>query len=178
MSNHGINRKHPRPSRHGDWHLLWPVWAICTILLLFGAFVIVREYREDSPQKSDIPAIALFEGQNLHLDQNKLRSTQLHLFEVNAAGKAVKFIVQRTPDQIVHVALASCKACYRNRDAHYARNGEMICGQCKESMDFESKGRQPRANHCALVEVPHEESNGDVAVLARDVLAQAAKQPK
>ncbi len=178
MSNHGINRKHPKPTRHGGWRVLWPAWAICTILLLFGAFVIVREYREDLPQKSDIPVIALSDGQNLHLDQSKLRSTQLHLFEVNASGKAVKFIVQRTPYQIVHVALARCKACYRNRVTHYARNGEMICGQCKESMYFESKGRQPRANHCALVEVPHEESNGDVAVLARDVLVQAEKQPQ
>lgn len=178
MSNHGIGRKHRKPSRHGDWQVLWPVWAICTILLLFGAFVIVRVYREDSPQKSDIPVIALSEGQNLHLDQSKLRSPQLHLFEASASGQRVKFIVQRTPDQTVHVAVASCRACYRSRNSHYARNGEMICGQCKEAMDFEPKGRQANTNHCALVEVPHTESDGNVAVLVRDVFAQAAKLPQ
>jgi hypothetical protein len=83
MSNHGISCKHPRPTRHGDWHVRWPAWAICTILLLFDAFVIVRRYREDSPQKSDIPVIALSEGQNLHLEQSKLKSQQLHLFEAS-----------------------------------------------------------------------------------------------
>jgi uncharacterized membrane protein len=178
MSNHGVSRKHSKPSHHGDSHVLWPVWAICTILLLFSGFVILREYREDSPQKSDIPVIALSEGQNLKLDQSKLRSPQLHLFEASASGQRVKFIVQRTADQTVHVAVASCRACYRNRNSHYGRNGEMICGQCKEAMDIESKAQKARTNHCALVEVPHMESGGDMAVLVRDVFAQAAKLPQ
>jgi uncharacterized membrane protein len=178
MSNHRISRKHPKPGHRGDWHVFWPVLALCTVLLLFGAFVIVWQYREDSPKKSDIPVIALSEGQNLHLDQSKLRSSQLHLFEASASGQRVKFIVQRTPDQIVHVALASCKACYRNRDTHYARNGDMICGKCREAMEFEAKGRPVSTTHCALVDVPHTESDSEVAVLVRDVLAQAAKLPQ
>jgi len=178
MSNHGINRKYPKPTRHEGWHVRWPAWAICTVLLLFGAFVIFRQYREDSPQKSDIPVIAISEDQNFHMDQSKLRSPQLHLFEASASGQRVKFIVQRTADQAVYVAVASCRACYRNRNSHYARNGEMICGQCKEAMDFESKAQKARANHCALVEVPHTETGDDVAVLIRDVFAQAAKLPQ
>ena len=175
MSNHPITRKHPKSSHNGDWNVLWPVWALCTILLAFGIFVIVRQYREDLPQKSDIPVVALGEGQNLHLDPRSLSSPQLHLFEASASGQKVKFIVQRTPDQIVHVAVASCRACYKNRNSHYAKNGEMICGKCEEAMDFESKERQARTNHCALVGIPHSESDHDVAVLVRDVLAEAAK---
>jgi uncharacterized membrane protein len=178
MSNHPITRKHPRSRHNGDWYVLWPVWAICTILLIFAVFVFVREYREDLPQKSDIAVVALGEGQNLHLDPRKLSSPQLHLFEASGAGQKVKFLVQRTPDQIVHVAVASCKACYRNRDSHYARNGEMFCGKCKEAMIFESKGRPASTDHCALVEVPHAESDGDVAILVRDVFAQVAKLPQ
>jgi uncharacterized membrane protein len=174
MSNHPITRMHPRSRHNRGWHVLWPVWAICTILLLFAVFVFVREYREDLPQKSDIPVVALGEGQNLHLDPRNLSSPQLHLFEASASGQKVKFIVQRTPDQIVHVAVASCRACYRNRSSHYAKNNELICGKCEEAMDFESKGKQMRANHCALVEIPHSESDRDVAVLAHDVLAKAA----
>jgi uncharacterized membrane protein len=178
MSNHGINRKYPKPTRHEGWHVRWPAWAICTVLLLFGAFVIFRQYREDSPQKSDIPVIAISEDRNFHMDQSKLRSPQLHLFEASASGQRVKFIVQRTADQAVHVAVASCRACYRNRNSHYARIGEMICGQCKEAMDFESKAQKARTNHSALVEVPHTESGGDVAVSVRGVFAQAAKLPQ
>lgn len=88
--------------------MLWPVWALCTSLLAFGIFVIVRQYREDLPQKSDVQVVVLGEGQNLHLDPRNLSSPQLHLFEVSASGQKVKFIVQRTPDQVVHVAVASC----------------------------------------------------------------------
>ena len=109
MNNHPITRKHPRSRRKGDWTLLWPVWAICSILVIFAVFVFVREYREDLPQKSDIPVVALGEGQNLHLNPRNLSSPQLHLFEASASGQKVKFIVQRAPDQVVHVAAASCR---------------------------------------------------------------------
>lgn len=155
--------------------MLWPVWAICTILLLFGVFVFVRAYREDLPQKSDIPVVALGEGQNLHLDPRNLNSPQLHLFEASASGQKVKFVVQRAPDQTIHVAVASCRACYKSKNLHYAQNGVMVCGKCEHSMDFESKGKKTNATHCALVEIPHSESDHDMAVLVRDVVAEAAK---
>jgi uncharacterized membrane protein len=131
-------------------------------------------YWVERPPKNDITIVALGEGQDLHLDPIKLSSKQLHLFEASASGQKVKFIVQRTPDKIVHVALASCKACYRKRDSHYARNGEMICGECKGAMIFESKGQKVDMNHCALAEIPHSETDRDMTVSVRDVLAQAA----
>ena len=120
MSHHGISRKHPKPSNDGDWHLRWPVWAISTILLLFDVFVIVREYREDSPQKSDIPIIVVSEGQNLNMEQSKLRSQQPHLFEASASGLKVKLVVQRTPDQIVYVC--------RQTGDYSARNAKETTG--------------------------------------------------
>jgi uncharacterized membrane protein len=102
----------------------------------------------------------------------------LHLFEANASGQKVKFMVQRTPDQIVHVAVASCRACYRNRSSHFAKNGELICGKCEEAMVFESKPQNASSNHCALVEVPHAETDRDLTVLSRDVVEEAAKLPQ
>jgi hypothetical protein len=45
-------------------------------------------------------------------------------------------------------------------------------------MEFEAKGRPVSTTHCALVDVPHTESDSEVAVLVRDVLAQAAKLPQ
>jgi len=178
MSNHGIIRKRPKDGLQGNWHTLWPVWAICSILLLFAVFVMVREYRAGLPQKSDIPVISLGEGRDLHVDANKLRAPQLHLFEVRASGQAVKFVVQRTPDQTIHTALASCRACYRSRNRHYARQGQMMCGECNMPMNFRSQGKQPSTNSCALVEIPHTETNREITVSARDVLAQDAKQPQ
>jgi uncharacterized membrane protein len=178
MSNHRIIHKRPKSSLRDNWHVLWPVWAICSILLLFGVFVLVREYRANLPLKSDIPVVALDKGRDLHLDRSELDSSQLHLFEARASGLAVKFVVQRTPDQTIHTALASCRACYRSRNRHYARQGQMMCGECNMPMNFGPQGKQPSANSCALVEIPHTETDRDITVSARDVLAQAAKQPQ
>jgi uncharacterized membrane protein len=178
MSNHRIIRRRQKSSLRDNWHVLWPVWAICSILLLFGVFVFVREYRANLPLKSDISVVALDNGRDLHLDRSELGSSQLHLFETRASGQAVKFVVQRTPDQTIHTALASCRACYRNRDRHYARQGQMMCGECNMPMNFRSQGKQPSANNCALVEIPHTETDRDITVSVRDVLVQAAKQPQ
>jgi uncharacterized membrane protein len=178
MSNHRISPKRPKSSLRGDWHVLWPVWSICSILLLFAVFLLVREYQADLPQKSDIPVVALDQSMDLHLDANELSSPRLHLFEARASGQRVKFVVQQTPDQTIHTALASCRACYRSRNRHYAKQGQMMCGECNMPMNFGSQSKQASSNSCALVEIPHTETDRDITVSARDVLAQAAKQPQ
>ena len=161
-----------------DWRVFWPAWVLCAVLLLFGVFTFIWEYLAEAPQKSDIPVVALGEDQDLHLDPAKLSAGQMHLFEARASGQKVKFIVQRTPDKIVHVALASCRACYRKRDFHYAKNGEMICGQCQTAMVFESNGQKPEPNHCPLPEIRHSETDRELAVSVHDVFAKAAALPQ
>ena len=178
MSNHRIKRVQSVLSSRGAWYVLWPVWSICAFLLLLGVLVVVREYQAELPKKSDIHVIAVSEGQDLRLDSKKLDSRDLHLFEVSSSGKKMKIAVQRTDDKSVHVALASCRACYRNRDHHYAKQGQMMCGKCNGPMKFESKDRRADPNNCTLVELPHTEKDGNIAVLARDVLAQVQKLPQ
>lgn len=174
MSNRRINVRHPKTHERGNWYLFWPVCAIAAVLLLMVAYISVSEYRASLPQKSDIPVVALGDGRDLHQDPSKLSSGQLHLFEASTSGRKVKFVVERTQDKAVHVALASCRACYRSHDPHYTRKGEMICGKCKESMAFESRTQKAGTNNCSLAEIPHSETDRDVVVLAHDVLAQAA----
>ena len=178
MSHHLIHAKHPKPPYRSDWYTLWPVWTVCASFLLLIVFGIVREYVTDLPQKSDIPVVALGDGQDLHLDPDKLGPKQLHLFEASVSGRKAKFIVERTQDKTVHVALASCRTCYRSHDRHYVKQGQMICAECNGTMSFESRDRKAGTSSCALVAIPHTETNRDVTVLARDVLAQAAKQPQ
>ena len=178
MSHHLIHAKHPKPPHRGDWYALWPVWALCAGFLLLVVFGLVREYVTDLPQKSDVPVVALGDGQDLHLDPDKLGPKQLHLFEASVSGRKAKFIVERTQDKTVHVALASCRTCYRSHDLHYVRKGQMICGECNVPMAFESKDGKAISNNCALAKVRHTETNRDVTVLARDVIAQAAKLPQ
>lgn len=174
MSNQRIRIHRSAFANKSDWYVTWPIWVPCAILLLFGVFVVARVYWVERPPKNDTPMVALAEGQDLHLDPSKLSPRQLHIFEARALGQKVKFLVQCTPDKIVHVALASCKACYRKRDSHYARNGQMFCGECKGAMIFESKGQKVDTNHCALAEIPHSETDRDMTVSVRDVFAKAA----
>ena len=177
MSHHRIRAKRPKPHR-GDWYALWPVWALCAGFLLLVVFGIVREYIADLPQKSDVPVVVLDHDRDLHLDPAKLRPSELHLFEASVSGRKVKLIVERTKNNTIHAALASCRTCYRSHDRHYARKGQIICGECNGPMPFESKDRNTVKNSCALVEVPHTETDRDITVLTSDVLAEAAKDPR
>src|ERR1017187_1305670 len=172
MNSHGISVRHPKTHERGNWHLFWPVCAIAALLLLRVAYGIVTEYRASLSQKSDTPTVPLGDGRDLHLDKSKLQKGQLHMFEASALGQKVVFLIQQTHDNTIHVALASCKACYHNRDSHYARKGEMICGKCKGPMTFESNRQPDSTNSCALPEIPHRETGREVTVLPRDVLAQ------
>ncbi len=151
------------------------MWALCSGLLLLLAFGILQEYLAERAQKSDVAVVVLRDGQDLHLDPGNLSPQHLYLFEARVSGQAARFIVERTKDQTIHVALASCRICSRSHDRNYAQKGVMICGECNGPMPFESKVRTAIRNSCALVEVPHAETNRDVTVLARDVLARAAK---
>lgn len=143
-----------------------------------AVFAFVRIYIADLPQKSDIPVVAEGEGQDLYLDTAKLNLRQQHLFEISASGQKARVAVQRTDDTTLRVALASCRTCYRSRNRHYAKNGQMMGGECNSQMNFEAKDRKAGTNGCALVEVPHTETDPDLTVLTRDVRAMAAKQPQ
>src|ERR1035437_2619746 len=162
MSNHLIHAKHRKPPHWGDWYALWPVWALCTGFLLLVVFGIVREYVTDLPQKRNVPVVVLGQDRDLHLDPATLRLSELHLFEASVSGQKVKFIVERTKNNTIHVALASCRTCYRSHDRHYVRKGQMICGECNVPMAFESNDGKAIRNNCALTGVPHTETSRDV----------------
>ena len=174
MSNHRIKVNHPRMHERRDWYMFWPLCLITAFLLVPVSFNLVSEYLANRPQHSDIASVALGDGRDLHLDKSELQNGQIHLFEASASGQKLLFLVQQTQDKVVHVALASCKACYHNRDSHYARKGQMMCGKCKERMTFESATQQATRTSCALPEIRHKETDHEVTVLTSDVLAQAA----
>lgn len=90
--------------------------------------------------------VTLGRGRDQHLDPNKLNPQQLHVFEARASRQKVKFIVERTQDKTVHVALASYRICYRSHDRHYAKQGQMICGECNGPMTFESNDQKTVRN--------------------------------
>ena len=44
MSNSQISRKNARSRQPIGWRALWPVWTICTLLLLYGVVVFVGDH--------------------------------------------------------------------------------------------------------------------------------------
>ena len=171
----GQSRIKPKPSkapRRYGWRETWPVWAIAGFFVLVVAVCLIQEYRVYGPQKSDVPVVALKPSQDLHLNTETLKPMQLHLFEADASGKKVRFVVERTQDNVIHVSLASCRVCYRSRGRHYAQKGQMMCGECKGPMPFETKNQSTSTNTCALAEIPHKEIGRDLFVATRDVIVQ------
>lgn len=175
MSNHRIKIEHHKSRHSADWYLFWPVCLIAAFLLLPVTLTFLGEYLENRPKHSDIAPVSIGDAHDLQLAKSSLRAGQMYLFEASASGRRVRFLVQQTQDKTVHVALASCMACYHNRDSHYAKKGQMICGKCKGPMTFESASQQANKNTCALPEIPHRETDHEVTVLTRDAIAQAAK---
>lgn len=169
-----------KPRRPGtlnrlDWCPPWPVWAAGGFFLLISVVCLIQIERVYGPQKSDVPVTAVQPEPDLRLDTGKLKPMQPHLFQANVSGKTVRFVVERTRDNVVHVALATCSVCFRSRNPHYVRNGEMICGQCNGPMPFAPKGQTTVGHSCLLVEIPHRVINGELIVSMRDVIAQNSK---
>ena len=111
----------------------------------------------------------------LRLPLAGLYPMQMHLYAIRDGERIVKFLVERTRDQIVHVALASCSACARQRSANYAKDGQMICGRCKGAMPFARSGQKTTAHTCQLIAIPHREAEGDLIVSISAVI-QTSRQ--
>lgn len=162
MSHHQIKRRSGNYSLRENWRIFWPVLAVFAVPLLLTAFVIVKTSWPYHAHK--VPA-----GQNLRLIAAKLHPNQLHLFETSISGQKVRFVVERTQDNTIHVALAACRFCYRERHSNQVRDGAVFCDRCRGSMDFAAAKTVERANSCDLVEVQHQQSGRNVTIQARDI---------
>lgn len=174
MGHARMKTKHEKIRQH-HWYSYWPLWLLFGLPAALTTAVLIQAYRSDGPQKSDTAPVVLADGQDLHLDPATLKPTELYLFEGSTSGQKVKFIVRRTQDNVVHVSLATCRACYRSKNPHYVQKNEMMCGRCNMPMRSETEKGAPGDTRCTLPDIPHTESAHNITVLIRDVLAQSAK---
>ncbi len=168
MSHHRIRTRSTDSSLRKQWHVLWPVLAFLAVPLLLTALVMVKAFSSGHPQK-------LAAGRDLHLDVAGLPMNRLHLFQTTVSGHNVQFVVERTQGQIVHVAVAACRFCYRERRSNQVQDGAVICGRCRSSMDFESSEAAGHANRCNLVEIPHQQTQQALTVMAHDIAQTVTK---
>ncbi len=154
---------------------MWPLWLLCgvsvAVILVGLAFVV----REDLSQKDDVSETELPAGQDLRIALDHLVAERLYLFSYPCdLGRRVRFVVQRTSDGTVHTNMASCQACYRSAHPHYAHNGQMICGMCKQPMRRpDEEGLTLEQKQCPLVSLPHSMHDNEVVVSAQSVVDQS-----
>lgn len=168
MSHHRIKRKLDGISLRMDWRRFWPVLVVFAVPVLITVFVMVATLWAGHPQK-------VAANQDLHLDVARFRVNKLHLFETSASGEKVRFVVERTRDNTVHVAIAACKFCYRERHSNRVQDGAVICGRCRSSMDFESSKAAHDANNCNLIEIPQQHAQQCLTIMARDIAQTITK---
>ena len=168
MSHHRITTKSTGSPLRKQWHVLWPVLAVLAVPLLLTALVIAKVFWSEHPRK-------LAADQDLHFSVAKLQMNRPHLFEMSVSGHSVRFVVERTQSQDVHVAVAACRFCYRERRSNHMQDGAVMCGRCRSSMNFEPSKATDHANICNLVEIPHRQTQQTLTVMARDIAQTVTK---
>jgi uncharacterized membrane protein len=162
MSHHRIKSKSGGYSLRKDWRIFWPVIAVLALPLILSALVMVKTSWTTSPQR-------VTADRDLHLDFAKLHPDRLHFFDTSVSSQRVRFVIERTQDNVIHVAVAACKFCYRERRSNRVQDGAVMCGRCKGPMNFASTKTEGRANSCDLSEIPHQQTQQSLIVSVHDI---------
>ena len=154
---------------------LLPVWIICGFMLALFAAVFIKQYLDNRPQRSDVAVTSLDSGQDMSISAASVSRGSIHLYAIKSSGQELRFLVQRTSDNAIHVAAATCRSCNRASQQHYAHRGTIYCGRCREAMHFETRDPNSR-DGCSMPEIPHSETGDVVLVRASDVIATYEKE--
>lgn len=154
-------------------HALWPVWAICGLLVFGMIAVYVGVSLSERPKASDIPVLDVPETSEIVLHAADFGLGQLRLFHV--AGTGITFAMKRLSDRHVHAALSSCTVCSRQGHKSYAKKNELVCGICNQPMRFENDASAQKGakGQCPLPEIPVFEKNGEIAIALKDLVRVA-----
>jgi uncharacterized membrane protein len=154
-------------------HALWPIWAICGLLVFGMIAVYVSVSLSERPKASDIPVLDVPETSEIVLHTADFGQGQLRLFHL--AGTGITFAVKRLSDRHVHAALSSCTVCSRQGHKSYAKKNEMFCGICNQNMRFENEASAQKSakGQCPLPEIPVLEKDGEVAIALKDLVRVA-----
>ena len=149
---------------------LWPMWALCGVLLLVIIAGITRAILDERPQPSDIAVVELPAASEIRFQSADFPTGELRQFRISGSG--VLLTVKRLVDGHVHAAFSSCKACSRQGRRSYARQNQLLCGVCNHPMRFENDANTAReANKsCPLPEIPISEDGGKLVIAPKDVL--------
>jgi uncharacterized membrane protein len=151
---------------------MWPVWLICGALVSVVAVGLIFVFQEDRSHRDDTSEIKLPASEDLRIPLDRLVARQLYLFRYpGTQGRSVRFVVQHTPDGVIHTNIAACQACNRSEHQHFTRKGEVICGMCNQPMHRPDENNlTPEQRQCTLVYLPHFIHNDAVVVSAKSIL--------
>ena len=132
MSRHSSNKG------AADKLALWPMWALCGVLLLVIIAGITRAILDERPQPSDIAVVELPAASEIRFQSADFPTGELRQFRISGSG--VLLTVKRLVDGHVHAAFSSCKACSRQGRRSYARQNQLLCGVCRR--EHSQRGKQ------------------------------------
>lgn len=157
----------------GSKHPLWPVWAICGLLMLGILVMFLRMLPDKRPKHSDIAVVEIPDTAEVRFRTADFPTGELRLFRISGTG--VTLAAKRLEDRHVHVALSSCTVCSREGHKSYAKKNEMFCGVCNQPMRFDNDrvAAKTSSGQCPLPEIPISEKDGAVIIAMRDVLTVA-----
>lgn len=169
MSHTRVHRRQPI-SGISNKRALLPVWIICSFMLALVVAGFIKLYLDGRPRSSDVAAVSLGPAKDLAVSISSLSRQSIHLYTIKSSEQELRFIVQRTNNNVLRVGAATCRVCRRSSQLHYAHEGVFYCGQCREEMHFEGHGPSSREG-CSMPEIPHSETEGVLLVRASDVKA-------
>jgi hypothetical protein len=153
---------------------LLPVWIICSFMFALILAVFVKQYLDERPQHSDVTVRFLDPVQDLTISPTALSRGSIHLYSIKSSGQELRFLVQKTNENVIRVAAATCRSCKGSSQLHYAHDGVFYCGKCRQAMHVET-GQPSSRGGCSMPEIPSSEPNGMLLVRASDVRAAYEK---
>lgn len=165
--------KHRQVARNKGKYALWPVWALCSLLLVTIAVALTWMTLSERQKASDIAVVNLPDESEIHLKTADFQPGELRLFHV--FGTNIVLAVKRLSDGKLYAALSTCTtACSRQRHS-YAKKNELICGMCNQPMRFAGdQGTTAKATtRCPLPEVPIKDNAGEVLIATKSIVEVA-----
>jgi hypothetical protein len=143
-------------------------------MLVLIIAVFAKQYLDERPQRSDVALRVLNPVRDLTISTRSLARGSIHLYSIKSSDQDLRFQVQKTSENAIHVAAATCRSCRSASQLNYAHDGIFYCGKCRQAMHLET-GQLSSHDGCSALEIPFSEPNGFLVVRTSDVKAAYEK---
>lgn len=168
-----MKTKHSNPKQKIPWTPTerWvqrAVLGLVALLALATGWLAIRDERDHIV----VPA-----GTDIRFPVATLKPGRLHLLTyVLDQTRSIPVAVERGDDQVIRVALGTCRSCWRSIPR--ASSGNLVCGRCSKTMNMPdpATARGEKRGGCALAPVPYSVTGDQLVVRGESVASEFARQ--